>query len=67
MDLFGLIDENVKKAWNKKDEKELNAAKTHYLKSMYKQATKYDIEEMPILIAKGIHTGEQLKEQGLPF
>lgn len=43
MDLFGLIDENVKKAWNKKDEKELNAAKTQYLKSMYKKAIEYEV------------------------
>ncbi len=67
MDLFGLIDENVKKAWNKKDEKELNAAKTQYLKSMYDQATKYDKGTMPILIAKDIHTGKEFMEQGLPY
>ena len=67
MDLFGLIDENVKKAWNKKDEKELNAAMTQYLKSMYKKATELDIGEMPILIAKDIHTGKEFMVQGLPF
>ena len=54
MDLFGLINEDVKKAWNKKNEKELNAAKTQYLKSMYKKATEYDVlhEDGTILLMK---------------
>lgn len=42
MDLFGLIDDVVMKAWNKKDEKELQTAKASYIKSIYKQAIRYE-------------------------
>lgn len=59
MDLFGLIDEGVKKEWNIKDEKGLNAAKTQYLKSIYKKATEYDVLHMDRTIL--------LLKQGEPF
>lgn len=53
MDLFDLIDEKVKKAWNKKNDKELKAAKTSYIKSaIYKPALRYETDTQPTLQAK---------------
>lgn len=42
MDLFGLIDEAMKKDWDKYDPKKLNIAKASYIKSIYNQAIKYE-------------------------
>lgn len=52
MDLFGLIDDEVTKAWNKKDDKELKASKASYIKAVYKQALKYETDTQPTLIAR---------------
>ena len=40
-DLFGMIDEDVKKQWHWKNNKDLGLAKTSYIKSVYKQALKF--------------------------
>lgn len=42
MDLFGFINDEVKKAWDKKNNKELNAAKTQYIKAAYNQVLQYE-------------------------
>lgn len=39
-DLFGMIDEDVKKQWHWKNDKELRIAKASYIKSVYNQALK---------------------------
>lgn len=44
MDLFGLIDEAMKKDWDKYDSKQMNIAKTSYIKSIYNQAIKYEAD-----------------------
>ena len=53
MDLFGLIDEAMKKDWNKYDPKKLNIAKASYIKSLYKQAVRYEsADTQQILVAR---------------
>lgn len=49
LDLYGLIDAEVKKAWHWKNEKELSAAKTSYMKAVYKNALKLESPHDPIL------------------
>ena len=44
MDLFELIDEAMKKDWDKYDSKQMNIAKTSYIKSIYNQAIKYEAD-----------------------
>lgn len=39
--MFGMIDEDVKKQWHWKNNKDLGLAKTSYIKSVYKQALKF--------------------------
>ncbi len=53
MDLFGLIDEAMKKDWDKYDPKKLNIAKASYIKSLYKQAVRYEsADTQQILVAR---------------
>ena len=52
MDLFGLIDAEVKGQWHWKNEKELKAAKTSYIKSIYLPALKYETGTQPTLQAR---------------
>ena len=49
LDLYGLIDAEVKKAWHWKNERELSAAKTSYMKAVYKNALKLESPQDPIL------------------
>ena len=52
MDLFGLIDAEVKGQWHWKNEKELKAAKTSYIKSIYQPALRYEAGTQPTLQAR---------------
>lgn len=42
MDFFSLIDSNVKSEWKIKNEKDLNVAKTQYIKAVYNNALKFE-------------------------
>lgn len=52
MDLFGLIDTEVTSQWHRKNEKELKAAKTSYIKSIYQPALRYETDTQPTLQAR---------------
>lgn len=52
MDLFGLIDTEVTSQWHRKNEKELKAAKTSYIKSIYQPALRYETNTQPTLQAR---------------
>lgn len=52
MDLFGLIDTEVTSQWHRKNEKELKAAKTSYIKSIYQPTLRYETDTQPTLQAR---------------